>query len=196
MQPSRQVAANDSLAAVPTGPLGVFFCVTMVVVRITGTGAPVLQRALWPRHLGADGQEQHCSGGGAATAKQCHPTRVPHRVVTSCQHGFQPRTRDGLLPVAGSDARRATRRDQPQAAGLGDPQRRSLRQTRLVPQLPPRHRPEPAVVVEQRRDARGAELRYLLRYLPGRAYCSALITSMPTNGSLPSTQASCPGGMV
>ena len=28
------------------------------------------------------------------------------------------------------------------------------------------------------------------------AYCSALITSMPTNGSSPSTQASCPGGIV
>ena len=30
----------------------------------------------------------------------------------------------------------------------------------------------------------------------GLAYTSALITSMPTNGWLPSTQASCPGGIV
>jgi hypothetical protein len=30
----------------------------------------------------------------------------------------------------------------------------------------------------------------------GLAYCSALSTSMPTNGWRPSTQASCPGGMV
>lgn len=30
----------------------------------------------------------------------------------------------------------------------------------------------------------------------GFPYCSALITSMPTNGSSPSTQASWPGGMV
>lgn len=30
----------------------------------------------------------------------------------------------------------------------------------------------------------------------GFAYVSALITSMPTKGSLPSTQASCPGGIV
>lgn len=30
----------------------------------------------------------------------------------------------------------------------------------------------------------------------GFAYCSALITSMPTNGSAPSTHASWPGGMV
>src|ERR1700680_1990571 len=30
----------------------------------------------------------------------------------------------------------------------------------------------------------------------GFAYSSALMTSIPTNGSLPSTHASCPGGMV
>jgi hypothetical protein len=50
---------------------------------------------------------------------------------------------------------------------------------------------------------RGALWCSFLLYLSGEqpcyygfAYCSALITSMPTKRSFPSTQASCPGGMV
>lgn len=49
------------------------------------------------------------------------------------------------------------------------------------------------VAAHDRSGNRFARVRPVLQAL---AYCSALSTSMQTNGSLPSTHASCPGGIV
>jgi hypothetical protein len=66
------------------------------------------------------------------------------------------------------------------------------------PRLPPGRgvrRPARRSVPRWARKRGRAELT-VSRYVVAFAYCSALMTSMPTNGSPPSTQASWPGGIV